>query len=196
MNHLAHLFLAGPSVESLIGNISGDFVKGPLRGQLEPAIEQGITEHRRIDSFTDTHPEVAGFRRILVPDHGHYARAIADVFLDHFLACDFPIYADTTLEDFVTRTFARLDPHIQRMPPRLQVAYPRMRDDRWLLSYRTIDGIHTALYWMSRRFSRKPRLEAATALLTTHREALHGHFRAFMPDVIEFARHFTASRSS
>ena len=195
MNHLAHLFLSGPTPESLIGNISGDFVKGPLRDELEPGIRQGIVEHRRIDAFTDTHPAVAGFRRILVPEYGHYSRAIADVFFDHFFACDFAIYGGEPLEDFVTRTFATLDPHVARMPERLQFVYPRMRDEGWLLSYRRVDGIHTALYWMSKRFSRQPRLESATALLTHQRQALHERFREFMPEVMAFAVDIRAGRA-
>ena len=35
MNYLAHLFLAGTSTESLIGNLAGDFVKGRARYALE-----------------------------------------------------------------------------------------------------------------------------------------------------------------
>ena len=62
----------------LLGNIAGDFVKGPLHDEFEPLIRAGIREHRRIDEFTDTHPAVASFRRVLIPDYGHYSRAIAD----------------------------------------------------------------------------------------------------------------------
>ncbi len=56
MNHLAHLFLAGDSAESLIGNLSGDFVKGILGDRFSPGIREGIAQHRSIDAFTDSHP--------------------------------------------------------------------------------------------------------------------------------------------
>src|SRR5579885_1141988 len=78
MNYLAHLFLARDDAESLIGNLAGDFVKGPLRDRFTPGIRDGIMQHRHIDAFTDTHPQVAAFRRVLIPDHGHYARIISD----------------------------------------------------------------------------------------------------------------------
>src|SRR5690242_14634083 len=71
MNHLAHLFLAAPTAESLIGNLAGDFVKGRIGDRFPPAIADGIAQHRRIDAFTDSHPSVAAFRRVLIPDHGH-----------------------------------------------------------------------------------------------------------------------------
>ena len=109
MNYLAHLFLADDDAESLIGNLAGDFVKGPVRGN-DP-ISQGIRKHRAIDSFTDTHPSVAAFRRVLIPDHGHYSRIISDVFFDHFLALNWSRYAAGTLESFLEQAFAKRTGH-------------------------------------------------------------------------------------
>jgi acyl carrier protein phosphodiesterase len=187
MNHLAHLFLAGPSPESLIGNLAGDFVKGPLGDRFPRAIHDGILQHRRIDSFTDSHPAVAAFRRVLIPEHGHYSRVIADMFFDHFLSCRFDEYAGETLEAFLSRTFATIDPHEHLLPGMLRVLYPRIRDEGWLLSYREIEGIHFALTNMSRRFSRKPELASSTRHLIDSREELERRFEEFFPDVMRFA---------
>jgi acyl carrier protein phosphodiesterase len=189
MNHLAHLFLAGESAASLIGNLSGDFVKGSLGVRFSPAVREGIMQHRRLDAFTDTHPSVAAFRRVLTPDHGHYSRVIADVFLDHFLACRFEEFASEPLETFLSRTFATIDPHASTLPGLLRIVYPRMRDEGWLLSYRETEGIRRALTNISRRFRRPVRLETATRHLTDSRIELERRFDQFFPDVIEYARH-------
>jgi acyl carrier protein phosphodiesterase len=189
VNYLAHLFLAGPSPESLIGNLAGDFVKGQLRdGQYTPAIRDGIRQHRAIDAFTDTHPEVAAFRRVLIPDHGHYSRIISDVFFDHFLANNWSRYNDESLEAFVERVFATIDLHESELPGRLRFVYPHMRSGEWFLSYREVEGIHIALENLSRRLSRKPHLEDATHHLIDSREELERHFHAFFPDVVAFSR--------
>ena len=188
MNHLAHLFLAGDSAESLIGNLAGDFVKGPLGDRFTPAIREGIAQHRKIDAFTDTHPAAAAFRRVLTPEHGHYARVIADMFFDHFLACRFDEFAGESLESFLARTFATIDPHADTLPGMLRVLYPRIRDERWLESYREVEGIRFALANMSRRFSRRPRLDDAARHLVDSRVELERRFDEFMPDVIAFAR--------
>ncbi|HEX8409447.1 MAG TPA: ACP phosphodiesterase [Thermoanaerobaculia bacterium] len=184
MNHLAHLFLAGDTAESLIGNLAGDFVKGPLGDRFAPAIRDGIVQHRRVDAFTDSHPAVAAFRRVLIPEHGHYARVIADVFLDHFLACRFDEYAGETLESFLARTYATIDPHIDVLPGMLRYAYPRMRDEQWLESYRDLDGVRMSLAGISRRFTRKPRLDTATHHLTGSRAELERQFEIFFPEVM------------
>jgi acyl carrier protein phosphodiesterase len=186
MNYLAHLFLGDDgTAESLIGNLAGDFVKGPVRG--DDAISRGIRKHRRVDAFTDSHPSVAAFRRVLIPDHGHYARVIADVFFDHFLAGDFTRYGSETLENFVTRMHATLDPHALELPGRLRLVYPFLRDQQWLLSYREIGGIHTALANLSRRLSRQPHLELATRHLADSRRELEWRFHDFFLDAcLEF----------
>ena len=184
MNHLAHLFLAGDGDdEVLVGNLAGDFVKGAARGRFA----RGIMQHRRIDTFTDTHPEAAAFRRVIAGDHGHYARVIGDIFLDHFLATEWSRFSATPLPAYLRGLFARLDPFVDQMPGRLRFVYPAMRDDGWLLSYASIDGIWRSLYFLSRRFSRAPRLEMATHLLIDEREMLLDRFHRFMPDVIAYA---------
>jgi acyl carrier protein phosphodiesterase len=190
MNHLAHLFLAGDTPESLIGNLAGDFVKGPLGDRFPRGIHEGIRQHRSIDAFTDSHPAVAAFRRVLIPEHGHYSRVIADMFFDHFLACRFDEYAGEPLESFLARTFATIDPHQHLLPGMLRVLYPRIRDEEWLLSYREIEGIHLALTNMSRRFSRKPHLETATRHLVDSRTELERRFEEFFPDVVAFAARY------
>ncbi|HUP49867.1 MAG TPA: ACP phosphodiesterase [Thermoanaerobaculia bacterium] len=188
MNHLAHLFLAGDSDESLLGNLAGDFVKGSARGRFTPGVWQGIMEHRRIDAFTDSHPEAAAFRRVVAVDHGHYARVISDIFFDHLLASEWRTFTAEPLAEFLGRVYSRLDRHVEAMPGRLRVVYPLMRDEGWLISYASIDGIWRALFHLSRRFSRQPRLEMATHLLIDARPALLDRFHRFMPDAIAYAK--------
>jgi acyl carrier protein phosphodiesterase len=192
MNHLAHLVLADPDPESLAGNLSGDFVKGALGDRFPPRLAAGIMQHRRIDAFTDSHPAVAAFRRVLVPEHGHYARVIADMFFDHFLAARFPELTGEPLETFLTRTFAAIDPLADVLPGKLRYLYPHIRDEGWLLSYRDVRSIREALKNMSYRFSRQPRLETAARHLVDSREELERHFDAFWPEVVAFARTVTA----
>jgi acyl carrier protein phosphodiesterase len=133
---------------------------------------------------------VAAFRRVLIPEHGHYSRVIADMFFDHFLACRFDEYGGEPLESFLARTFATIDPHLHLLPGMLRVLYPRIRDEEWLLSYRETEGIHLALTNMSRRFSRRPHLETATRHLVDSRTELERRFEEFFPDVVAFAARY------
>jgi acyl carrier protein phosphodiesterase len=194
MNFLAHLLLAGKSPDSLLGNLAGDFVKGALGDRFRPAVRQGIVEHRRIDEFTDTHPAAGTFRRIIAAEYGHYAGVISDLFLDHFLACDWDEYSDEHFDDFLKRVFASLEPLVDEMPGHLPFVYQRMRDGRWLQSYSEVEGIATALRNLSRRFSRAPRLESSVHLLRDRRDDFQLHFRAFFPEAIAFVKGIRSGR--
>jgi acyl carrier protein phosphodiesterase len=186
VNYLAHLFLAGTTAESLIGNLAGDFVKGRIGDELPTGIAEGIRQHRRIDAFTDSHPSVAAFRRVLIPEHGHYARVIADVFLDHFLAVDFTRYSPEPLDRFLSRVYDTIDPHLDQLPGDLRFVYPRMRDGGWLSLYQTIEGIRQALGGISHRLSRRPQLAPAVHFLSDRetRAELECLFHEFFPDVM------------
>jgi len=187
MNYLAHLFLAGRTPESLIGNLAGDFVKGPLHDRFPPAIAQGIREHRAIDAFTDSHPAVAAFRRVLIPEHGHYGRVISDVFFDHFLTCDWSRYSDVPLRDFLLGVYVNVNSHSHLLPERLAAVWPRMRDGRWLEGYGDVANVRLALGGISRRMSRRPPLDEAVHFLADARVELQRRFDAFFPDVVDFA---------
>jgi acyl carrier protein phosphodiesterase len=185
VNYLAHLLLAEQTAESLIGNLAGDFVKGRLGDDVSPGIAAGIRHHRRVDAFTDSHPAVAAFRRVLIPEHGHYARVIADVFFDHFLAADFTRYSSEPLDTFLRSVYTAIDPHIDELPGRLRFVYPRMRDEGWLSSYRDVEGIRLALSGISHRLSRRPQLAPAVHFLEdVHRMTLEHLFHEFFPDVM------------
>ena len=157
-------------------------MKGALGDRFPPAIAEGIRHHRRVDAFTDAHPSVAAFRRVLIPEHRHYARVISDMFFDHFLAVDFERWAGEPLAAYLSRIYALIDPHVDELPGRLRFVYPRMRD--WLPSYAAIEGIHIALTNMSFRLSRRPHLETATHHLIDSRVELQHRFDAFFPDVV------------
>jgi acyl carrier protein phosphodiesterase len=61
MNYLAHIALAGDNPEYQVGGLLGDFVRGPLIGKYSPAIEAGITAHRKLDAHVDQQPEIQAF---------------------------------------------------------------------------------------------------------------------------------------
>ena len=124
------------------------------------------------------------YRRVLIPDHGHYARVISDVFFDHFLATSFSRYSSETLEEFVNRVFSAMES--QPRPGRLAYAYPYIPS--WILSYREVEGIRIALTNLSRRLSRRPHLETATHHLIDSREELERCFHEFFSDVVAFAK--------
>ena len=84
MNYLAHVYLSGSDKDLIIGNFDLIMSKKSLFNYPE-TIQKGILLHRKIDDFTDHHPDLKNVT-LLFPQFRHYSRVIVDMFFDHFLA--------------------------------------------------------------------------------------------------------------
>ena len=80
MNFLAHIYLASPDEDWMIGNFIADSVKGKSHQNFPKRIADGILMHRFIDDFTDTHPVVKGCTALLRSDLKKFAPVALDVF--------------------------------------------------------------------------------------------------------------------
>jgi acyl carrier protein phosphodiesterase len=88
MNYLAHAYLSFEITDITVGNMISDFVKGKQKLDYPLAIQQGITLHRAIDSFTDSHAVTRQAKSFFKEAYGLYAGPLVDVVYDHFLAND------------------------------------------------------------------------------------------------------------
>ena len=190
MNYLAHLYLSDANDDAWLGSLLGDFVKGPLDGRYSETITQAIVLHRKIDSFTDSHPLVLRSKARISPARRRYAGIMTDMFYDHFLARHWEDFHDEPLALFAGRIYRVLDKHHGILPERLKYMAPIMAQGDWLGSYADIDSIHSALNRMSRRLKRENRLIDSAEELVGNYEQLEVDFREFMPQVEQFARTF------
>lgn len=189
MNFLAHAFLAGPAPADRLGAILGDFVKGPLPGELPPEVAEGVRLHRAIDSFTDAHPAFRRSRARVSPERRRYSGIMVDLFYDHFLARHWHDYHPQPLQDFTADFYALLASRSELLPSRLAALLPRMRADDWLGSYREIDSVGVALDRMAQGRLRQPnRLGGAVEELERHYATLEADFLSFFADALRFAR--------
>jgi acyl carrier protein phosphodiesterase len=188
MNFLAHLYLSDGSDEGLLGSLMGDFVKGPLGERYSPGITRGIVLHRRIDSFTDSHPVVLRSKARMSAERRRFAGIMVDMFYDHFLARYWDEFSGENLDRFARRAYAVLLREEALLPERLRTMAPFMAKGDWLGSYAGVEAIHTALDRMGRRLKGENRLLGSAAELERHYDALESDFREFLPEVRRYAR--------
>src|SRR5471030_909361 len=102
MNYLAHLHLASLADSSLLGNLMADFVRGDPDGQYSAEIVSGIRMHRRVDTLTDSLPEVKIARGYFRAEFRRVAPITLDVVWDHFLSRHWEtLVPSISLEDFI-----------------------------------------------------------------------------------------------
>lgn len=188
MNHLAHAFLAGANPQHLVGNVAGDFLKGPLEAlELPPGIRRGVQQHRRIDAFVDGHPRLAELRNGFPPAQRRYAGIVLDVAFDHYLVRHWSRFTNGGRREFIDRVYRILADHQAQLPAPLAGYLPGLIGHDWLDRCATMEGVDATLDSIGRRLRRANPLPLAGALIA-HRDAeLEAAFLAFFPEVVAFA---------
>ncbi|RRV05973.1 DUF479 domain-containing protein [Pseudomonas sp. v388] len=187
MNYLAHLHLGGQRPAQLLGSLYGDFVKGLLPGRFPAELEASIRLHRRIDSFTDSHPLTQRAMARFPQEQRRYAGIMLDVFFDHCLARDWQRHADIPLDSFTRKVYAVL--HAEpALPERLALVAPRMAAQDWLGSYRDFEVLEQVLAGISRRLSRPEGLAGGMQQLRALYQPLSEDFDEFYPVLQAFAQ--------
>ena len=186
MNFLAHAYLAHPSVPLIIGNFIGDFVKGKQIEQYDEDISEGIIMHRKIDTFTDSHPVFKQSKSRIRKKYNHYSGVIIDLYYDHFLAKNWEDYSDIPLQSFTLSLYDIILEKENIIPEKARYMLPFMVKSNWLFNYGTIDGIDRSLTGLSRRTNFKSGMEYASNDLVKHYNELENDFRDFFPEIIDY----------
>lgn len=186
MNYLAHCFLSCSEEDLLVGNFIADSIKNKDLILLDDRVREGVYLHRKIDTYTDTHPIVKLGTSRLHKRHGKYAPVIIDIYFDYLLVKNWQKYSGQTLDAFTKETYLSLANRSEEMPDKLRLALPRMIENNWLMSYGTEDGIRFTFSRVQKRVKRPELLEGAMDSLLDDFEAFNEEFNRFFPDVLEY----------
>ncbi len=192
MNLLAHFFLSHQTPELVVGSFLGDFVRGKRYQTYDPAIARGILLHREIDRFTDAHPVFRQSKRRLVPQQGHYAGVVVDVFYDHLLARRWAHYSREPLPDFAQRMYAILREHHDQLPPLAQRMLSYMASQDWLANYVHPKAIARTLFGMQQRANFPNRMGQGAADLEDNKYLYAPEFQEFFSQLQQQVSDFLA----
>ena len=189
MNYLAHAFLSFDDEHLVVGNLIGDFVKGRKQLQNYPeSVQKGIVLHRHIDSFSDNHSILKQGIKILKPSQQRYAPVVIDIFYDYFLANNWSMFSDKSLDDFAAETYAHLQRNFEIMPKHVSKTFEKMIEHNWLVGYQYKARIEYAFQRLSERIRHEHQLLYAINDLEEHKEELNEDFILFFPDLIQSAK--------
>lgn len=182
MNYLAHFQLSAGKDDWLLGGLLGDFVKGPLRGELPTGIEQGVILHRQIDAFTDRHPELRTLHQQFDPRFRRYAGIMTDVLFDHLLNLHWQRFHPQPLASFSRGVYQLLSSSDQLLPAAQRQADNLVQYDV-LQNFKHWQTVEGALSRIGERLPRANPLAEAAAELSQHYDALEAGFLRFYPQL-------------
>lgn len=194
MNFLAHAFLAGSDPALVVGGVVGDWIKGPLPGQLPDDLARGVALHRAIDSFAETHPGFCRSRNRMSSLRRRYGGVLVDIFYDHLLARDWPSFHPQPLADYCTEVYGLIGQRLPDLPEPAQPVLSMMARENWLASYAQLDGIAAILARMARRARQPNPLTGGELEFLADPAGFMADFHAWLPDALAFAQEWQPSR--
>ncbi|MEA2042109.1 MAG: ACP phosphodiesterase [Bacteroidota bacterium] len=196
MNYLAHILLSGDEAGVQLGGFIADSVKGRKYNEYPEALRFGILLHRKIDSFTDAHPEVLksifGLRSV----YGKYSGVVVDMLYDHFLAVAWAKYSNQGLRAFSDNFYNVLKLNVSYLPERFKKYMPVFIEKDRLNSYTVLSDFEVILRKMGEHTSLPAKSEAGMEIIHSRYELFKSEFSAFFPDLRTFTAELMKFRTS
>lgn len=165
-----------------------DYVKGKKKFDYPAGIQNGITLHRLIDEFTDTHAATKEAKEVFRPHYRLYSGAFIDVAYDHFIAIDKNEFTDQSLFDLSQQVYADIDRHTSWLPEKFARLFPYMKSQNWLYNYQAPVWIARSMEGVVRRSAYLEESTTAFELFEQHYQLLQECYRQFWKDMKPFAK--------
>ncbi len=180
MNYLAHSYLAF-SDEQIVGQFLEDVIPNRDRFSFPEKMQQGITLHREIDTFTDAHPAISEAKKIFSPLVRLYAGAFVDVSMDYFLANSL---SDEALKNHAEKVYLALRKYEEFLPERLVKMVNGMEKDNWLYNYKQDWGIKYSIQNVLNKAKYLDKDLLVFELFLNNKQELKKYFDVFFPELL------------
>ena len=188
MNYLAHSFLSFNQTELIIGNFIADSIQGNKFEGLTNGIIKGIHLHRKIDSFTDSHPIYLTSKHRFSKDFGKYSGVLMDMIYDHYLAKNFSLYSALPLQNYCSDLYKILNDNNRYFPESAKRFYGYMTEHNALFNSSSLEGMETILTHLNHRIRHRYQLNEAIPLIEKHNTEIEEEFFVFFDDLIDFCK--------
>ena len=183
MNWLAHAYLSKQNIEFRVGNILPDLVSITELKKFSAPFQEGISCHKAIDAFTDSHPIVKHGIGRMSANYKRYGGILTDVFYDHFLARNWANYSSVSLSDFSRNIHRDLNSMEANIPDEILYKFKRIFEHNVFESYKDISGIKIALQRIDLRLRKPADLGNAVAILEQHYDLYESEFTMFFAEL-------------
>ena len=185
MNYLAHAFLSNNNNDLLVGNFIADHIRGNDFSAYPEKVIEGIQLHRRIDTFTDAHPEFKKSKRVFYEGFEKYSGVLVDIYFDYFLAKNFSHYSALPLEIFSKNVYKVYTEHHYILPINSSRFLEYVIKNNIYKEYSSLQGIQTVLNHLSHRIKHNVQLDDSIILFKKNENVLEEHFNLFFRDVLK-----------
>ncbi|MDM5271737.1 acyl carrier protein phosphodiesterase [Sulfurovum sp. zt1-1] len=157
MNWLAHVLLSEDKVDFQLGNYLADPLKGRAWESASDDLQRGITVHKLIDSYTDTH-KIVSLSKSRLRAQGLLRGVVIDLTYDYLLSKHWEKFTTIPKERFLSEFYENAEKRAPSFPEQPQLLVNNLIKQDRLNKYNSLEELHKALMRIDTRLS--PRLLA------------------------------------
>lgn len=191
MNYLAHSFLTFTDGQ-IVGQFLEDFIRNRERFSFPKDIQDGITLHRAIDTFTDSHPAIHEAKKVFAPLVRLYAGAFVDVSMDYFVANDLSLHSLQGWKDHSLKVYRALNENYEFLPENFRYMLTKMEQDNWLYNYRYDQNIKFSMRNVLNKAKYLEKDIPVFEAFLNNKDFLQECYDNFFPDLFEHAKGINA----
>jgi acyl carrier protein phosphodiesterase len=184
MNYLAHAFLSKNNTEHLVGNFIADHIRGNDFSNYSSGIIEGILMHRRIDTFTDAHPEFKKSKRLFYEGFEKHSGILVDIYFDHLLAKKFDDYHNESLDLFSAKVYRVYSGYETLFPDHSIRFLNYVMKNNIYSAYSQMEGIERVLFHLSQRINHNVRLDESVKIFEARESELQANFDIFFKEAL------------
>jgi len=189
MNWLAHTLLSKKNISYQLGNVLADPLKGKAWKGVSKKIVEGMKMHKEIDKFTDKHFILSASKSKLGGE-GHLKGVVLDILYDHFLSISWDIYCSIDLNQYLLSFNQQAFEVACHFPVKAKTIVHKMVETNLLGTYKTFDGLISALERIDQRLSSRVLVKETTAqyipVIEQQYQALKSDFEVFFPELVKY----------
>lgn len=187
MNYLGHLYFSNNDPDRMINNLFGDFVKGKDLSRFSENIIRGITLHRQIDHYIDTHPAIHELNRTLYPQLPKVAPIAVDLYFDFLLASNWSKFHPVDLNLYINQFYEVLEktelPNEIYGPRFVAFKFALLRY-KWLSFYHSEYGLDKMCVNVGKKIQFPNQLYTGLQVFHKNKAAIEKAFFNYMEDAI------------
>lgn len=185
MNYLAHAFLSNNNKDLLIGNFIADHLRGNDFKNHTSEVIEGIYLHRRIDTFTDAHPNCKVCKRLFYKGFERYSGILIDIYFDHLLARNFSAYSSVPLKEFCDNVYKIYTENQSLLPKSSSIFLDYVLKNNIYYEYSLLEGIERVLFHLSHRIKHNVMLNESVSIFQKQEKELEENFSIFFKEAVK-----------
>ena len=190
LNLLAHLHLSyGCNPDTLTANVLADYLGRydpvhKMAPEIESRLMPGISLHREIDQYTDTHSVFSEARNLISQKRRRLGGIIIDIVFDYYLTRHWERFSDESIDTVISRGYATIAMVASTtLSTHTQTLVSKMRATNWLAAYGTLEGQTLTFRRVSQRSPVVENLIGAEEEIVKNDKNLEDCFLRFYPEL-------------